>query len=282
MISTVVEQFDAVAIKNASIQKKLPDGSKQLGTKFAAIGSIEGTTTLIELIKMEEGMEVKKRVKPQKMDLVFSAHVPVQVVRDVFGFSNEDLKPGVYAYGKDSKGAEFTLTADVIDEFEDVTKLIAFPECTTATGYQFSIENGASEVAELSITLTAYADGQGKIMYDAIVPELDDVTIMEKWHQEFNPILVVKPPNAPTNLASSDITDTTLTLTWDSVVYNFGVASYEVFRDGVSVGTTTTSSFTDSGLTASTAYVYTVKAIGSNGVESPLSTELSVSTIAAV
>lgn len=186
---TVVEQFDAVTIKNSSIQKIL-DGIKQAGTKFAAIGSIEGTTTLFERIKMEEGQEVKKRTKPQKMDLVFSAHVPVQVVRDVFGLSNKDLKPGVYAYATDSKGADFTLTADVIDEFEDITKLIAFPNCTTATGFQFTIENGASEVAELSITITAYPDENKKIYYEAIVDELEDTTIADQWHQQFDYSLV--------------------------------------------------------------------------------------------
>jgi hypothetical protein len=189
-LATVVEQFDAVSIKNSSIQKLLPDGTKEQGKKFAAIGSIEGETTLIELIKNEEGVEVKKKVKPQKMDLTLSAHVPIAVIRDVFGLSNKDLKPGVYAYGKNSKGVDFTLTADVIDEFEDVTKLIAFPNCTTATGFQFSIENGADEVAELSITLTAYPDEFGEIYYEALVPELDDTSVQEQWHTQFTRELV--------------------------------------------------------------------------------------------
>jgi len=189
-MSTVIEQFDAVSIKNASIQVKQPDGTITPGTKFGAVGSIEGETTLLELIKTEEGVEVKKKVKPQKMDLTISAHVPVQVVRELFGISNTDLEPGVYAYGADSEGKEFALTGDVIDEFEDVTKLIAFPNCVSAAGFAFTIENGASSVAEMEISLTAYPDSNKKIMYDALIEELTDTTIADTWHEEFDRSLV--------------------------------------------------------------------------------------------
>nr|GGG64727.1 hypothetical protein GCM10011398_05430 [Virgibacillus oceani] len=81
---------------------------------------------------------------------------------------------------------------------------------------------------------------------------------------------------------ASSVTDTTLSLTWDAVTYEAGIANYEVFRDGVSVGTSATNSFDESGLTADTEYVYQVKAIGSDGKESTLSAELSVTTASAV
>ncbi|SEB15782.1 phage major capsid protein, HK97 family [Thalassobacillus cyri] len=89
-------------------------------------------------------------------------------------------------------------------------------------------------------------------------------------------------PAAPANLASSNVTDTSMTLAWDPVAYDTGIASYEVFRDGVSIGTTGATTFNDSGLTASTTYSYQVKAIGTNGLESDLSSALSVTTAAAV
>ena len=49
-------------------------------------------------------------------------------------------------------------------------------------------------------------------------------------------------------------------LTWNAASDNVGVTGYNVFRNGTQVGTSTSTSYTDSGLTASTAYSYTVKA----------------------
>jgi hypothetical protein len=193
-MATIVEEFDAIAFKNASVQFKDTDGTHSTGEKFGAVGSIEGETTLVELIKNAEGTEVKKTVKPQKVDLTISAHVKVAVIRNIFGISNKDLKPGIYSYSTESKGKEFIFTADVIDEFEDITKLVAFPNCVSASGFSFSIENGASEVAELSVSLTAYPDDNKQIMYEAYVSELDDQTVSEQWHTAFTRTLVEAVP----------------------------------------------------------------------------------------
>jgi hypothetical protein len=114
----------------------------------------------------------------------------LQVLRDFFGFSNTDLKPGIYSYGTDSKAKRFTLTADAIDEFEDVTKLMAFPDCVSATGFTFNIENGADEVALMEISLEAYPDEFKKILYDAMISELEDPTIADTWHTQFDRTLV--------------------------------------------------------------------------------------------
>jgi hypothetical protein len=189
-MSTVVETFDSISIKNASIQFKSSDGTIVPGTKFGALGSIDGETELKPLVKTQEGVEVKRRDKPMKMNLTVSAHIPVKVIRDVFGITNTDLKPGIYKYSKLAEGKEFILTADVIDEFEDITKLVAFPNSITASGYQFSIENGAEEVAEVELSLAAYPDDQGNIMYEAYVSELEDQTIAETWHTSFDYSLV--------------------------------------------------------------------------------------------
>lgn len=187
---TVVETFDPMAIRNSSVQFKQSDGSFTPGTKFGCVGSVEGETTLKEIIKMCEGVEVKKKVKPEKIDLTVSAHIPVAVVRDMFGLKTEGLKPGIYSYAKDSKGKEFIYTADVIDEFEDVTKLIAFPRAVSATGFKFAIENGADEVAEMEVEITCYPDEQGNLYYEALVSELTDTTIVETWHSQFTYSLV--------------------------------------------------------------------------------------------
>jgi len=64
-------------------------------------------------------------------------------------------------------------------------------------------------------------------------------------------------------------------LTWDAVA---NADHYEVYRDGTNLGTRKGTSYSDSGLTASTTYSYQVKAVGADGVESPLSAALEVTT----
>lgn len=80
-------------------------------------------------------------------------------------------------------------------------------------------------------------------------------------------------------MAESNLTDTSVTITWDAVVVDGGISEYEVFRDGVSIGTRVGVTFADSGLTADTTYSYTVKAKAKNGEISVESSPLSVTTI---
>lgn len=189
----VVTEFDAVAIKNASIQVYEGDVASA-GEPFGCVGSIEGETESKEIVKICEGIEVKKRVIPQKMNINVTAHIPVKVARDIFGLSNEDLKKGIFAYGPTSKGKRFVLTADVIDEFEDVTKLIAFPNVSNNTGFQIKVENGQDEVALLEMELTALVDKNDKFYYEALVDELEDEAVKTDWHTAFTPELVAAVP----------------------------------------------------------------------------------------
>lgn len=188
-MATIIEEFDAVKITNVSIQF-FENGLQKPGTKFGCVGKIEGETELTEYTKKCEGVEVKKITKPLKMNNTVSAHIPIKVARNLFGFSNKDLKAGVYSYGADSKGKRFVLTADVVDEFQDITKLVAFSNCVSATGFKLSIENGSDELAELEIEFTAMKDDNGQFYYEALVSELDDPKVEEQWHQVFTPTLV--------------------------------------------------------------------------------------------
>lgn len=75
--------------------------------------------------------------------------------------------------------------------------------------------------------------------------------------------------------------DETAVLTWDASV---GAESYEVARDGEVVAAVTDNTFTDSGLTPETAYMYTVLAVNEFGtaplsaVVEAMTSELGVST----
>lgn len=192
----VVEDFDSVSIANASLQF-FEGGTQQPGLKFGCLGTIEGETELKEIIKVCAGMEKGKVTKPIKMNLTLTGHVKVAVIRKIFGLSNDGLKPGIYRYSQNTKGKKFVLTADIIDEFQDITKLIAFPNCVSATGLKITVEAGADEVAQLEIEVTAYPDAvsvNGDFYYDAFVQELDDPSIATTWHQTFDYTLVEAVP----------------------------------------------------------------------------------------
>ncbi|MDJ1482645.1 choice-of-anchor Q domain-containing protein [Cytophagaceae bacterium YF14B1] len=85
-------------------------------------------------------------------------------------------------------------------------------------------------------------------------------------------------PSVPANLTASAITTTSFTLAWTASTDNVGVTSYEVFRNGTSIGTSTTTNFSVTGLTANTTYSMTVKAKDAAGNTSAASTALSVKT----
>ncbi|WP_152645010.1 glycoside hydrolase family 6 protein [Kitasatospora griseola] len=84
-------------------------------------------------------------------------------------------------------------------------------------------------------------------------------------------------PTAPTGLAATT-TANSVALTWSAATDNVGVTGYDVYRGGALVGSTAGTSYTDTGLTASTAYSYTVKARDAAGNVSPASAALVATT----
>ncbi|MFE7895082.1 glycosyl hydrolase family 18 protein [Streptomyces sp. NPDC057412] len=68
------------------------------------------------------------------------------------------------------------------------------------------------------------------------------------------------PPSAPGTPTASDITNTSVKLSWSAATDDKGVKNYDVLRDGTKVATVTATSYTDTGLSAGTDYSYTVKA----------------------
>lgn len=87
-------------------------------------------------------------------------------------------------------------------------------------------------------------------------------------------------PTVPTNLTATNIASNTLDLSWTAATDNTAVVSYEVFQDGSSIGTTTTTAISVSNLIAETSYTYTVSAADSAGNVSGLSSPLIATTIA--
>ena len=85
-------------------------------------------------------------------------------------------------------------------------------------------------------------------------------------------------PTAPTNLIATQSGPTTASLNWTAATDNVGVSKYLILRGGVQIGTSTTTSYSDSGLSATTVYTYTVEAQDSAGNTSAASASSSITT----
>lgn len=81
--------------------------------------------------------------------------------------------------------------------------------------------------------------------------------------------------DAPTNLAVTATSAGSVSLSWNA---SSGASGYDVYRDGQPVGSATGTSFTDTGLSPSTSYTYTVKAHDSSGGTSAASNSVSATT----
>lgn len=85
-----------------------------------------------------------------------------------------------------------------------------------------------------------------------------------------NPVI----PAVPTGVTATAIAYDRANIAWNAVV---GATSYQIFRNGVVVGTSPANSYADTGLSGSTFYSYTVKAANSAGT-SDASTAVTVTT----
>ena len=95
-------------------------------------------------------------------------------------------------------------------------------------------------------------------------------------------------PTVPTGLAATVLSTSQITLSWTastdtapSGVPASGVTGYRVFRNGTAIGTSTTASYADTGLSAGTTYTYTVTAYDGAANESVASGAVRATTTAA-
>ncbi|CAM1370814.1 hypothetical protein TSEDIMI_90005 [Tenacibaculum sediminilitoris] len=93
--------------------------------------------------------------------------------------------------------------------------------------------------------------------------------------------LAIQPPSAPSSLTASNIAQTTLTLKWTASTSNIGVIGYDVYKGATKIGSSTTTSYNVTGLTASTAYTFTVKAKDAAGNVSVASNPVNATTTSA-
>jgi chitodextrinase len=91
-------------------------------------------------------------------------------------------------------------------------------------------------------------------------------------------------PTTPSNVVATLASPTSVNLSWTASPLNDGVVSYSIYRNGTKVGETvgTETTYTDTGLSPQTTYVYSVAANCVGGVVSERSVETEESTVTTV
>lgn len=88
-------------------------------------------------------------------------------------------------------------------------------------------------------------------------------------------------PTVPSGLNPISISDTRIDATWNAASDpESGIASYNIYRDGVKVGTATETNYGDTELTEDTSYTYEVSAVNGAGIESEKSAAVATTTLA--
>ncbi|MFF3399068.1 glycosyl hydrolase family 18 protein [Streptomyces sp. NPDC002659] len=86
------------------------------------------------------------------------------------------------------------------------------------------------------------------------------------------------PPSAPGTPSASNITDTSVALSWSAATDDKGIKNYDVLRDGAKIATVTGTTYTNTGLSAGTDYSYTVQARDTADQTGPVSGARAVRT----
>jgi len=88
-------------------------------------------------------------------------------------------------------------------------------------------------------------------------------------------------PSAPTGVTASNVTTNSVTLSWTAATDDRSVAGYQIVRNGTVIDSTGNTGYTDTGLSPSTTYSYTVRAVDATGNVGPDSSPaVSVTTAA--
>ena len=170
-------------------------------------------------------------------------------------------------------GANITLTANAADSDGTVAK-VEFFRGATSLGSKTSAPWSVvwSNAPAGSYVLTAIAtDNAGASTTSSAV----NITVSPASND-------TTPPSVPSGLAGTPSSNS-VSLSWSASTDNAGgsgVAGYDIYRNGALVGNSTSPSYTDTGLAASTSYTYTVRARDNAGNASAQSGSVVVKTTA--
>ena len=146
-------------------------------------------------------------------------------------------------------------------------------------GYEYSL-NGGSSWTNVGNTLTVNLGGLiGETQYTFSVRAYDGAGNRgPSSSSTFTTAAVV--PSTPTGLSATVAGDNQVNISWNASSDSGGpgLAGYKIYRDGTQIGTSSSTSYSDTGVTPFNTYTYTVAAYDTHGTTSGQSAAASAST----
>ena len=117
--------------------------------------------------------------------LKLKLHIKRSIYIAIYGLNNTGLKTGVYAYGTGNEYPELSLTAQISNE-DGAKKYKGYPRLMANGGPKMDIVNGEEEVAEVEVEFNILPDEYGNGVYEALVDDLTDETLISTWLTAFS------------------------------------------------------------------------------------------------
>jgi len=224
----------------------------------------------------------------------------VITVPNTAGTQNRIMVKGSNHIFFDVSNANFTITAGTAD-----TTAPSAPTSLTASGTSTTTTNLSWTAATDNVGVTGYDVYKGTTLLGTVTTTSYNVTgLTAATAYTFSvkakdaagnvsaasntvnvttlaPVVDTTAPTAPTNLTASGTTQTTTNLSWTASTDNVGVTGYDVYQGATLKATITTTSYAVTGLTAATAYTFSVKAKDAAGNVSTTSNTVNVTTLTA-
>lgn len=178
----------------------------------------------------------------------------------------------------------FKATANGTNQIRLTWNASTDPESPSGISYTIA-RNGTPVVT--TINVLTYTDGglTADTTYQYTITAKNSVNLtsgVSTASAKTDPAPDTTKPSVPQNLNGSAVNSSQINLTWNASTDTggSGLAGYNVYRGGSKINTNlvTSTSYGDSGLTASTAYSYTVAAVDGAGNESDKSAAKSITT----
>ena len=156
-------------------------------TRDDCVGTLSVERETKTVTKSCRGVVKKRKTKPTGNGTInLKMHIKMALYRKIHAMTNEGLQPGIYAFDNTEPMPEFSLTARVKDE-DDNIMFLGYPRCKIEEINSMEIENGAEEVAEVEMTVSYMPDDYNKGEYQALEVELiGDVLNADNWMTDFD------------------------------------------------------------------------------------------------
>jgi chitodextrinase len=153
------------------------------------------------------------------------------------------------------------------------------------TGYRIYRNGGLAPIATTAGNVTTYQNTglSASTTYSYRVQAFDAAGNASAQSSQASATTLAAPdttaPSTPTGLTATAVSTSQINLSWTASSDNIGVTGYQIYRAGTLIATLgNVTSYQNTGLTASTAYSYTVRALDAAGNVSPHSASASATT----